>query len=520
MLQRTLRVNRSRFTSVSRLSMPPSLLRMDDAENGEFGFEDDGTLDQFRRSIRLGRGNQAFVPLGGEFGVLLALSLSLLFIFAISLSFTNANDALYFKKTLDNTAKFDPGVVLVGEDVDVDIEEPAVGVRWRIAGCGEGFTLRGSSPLHGSASCGVLATSVKVYIDGSASKPNQTWRTILISCFVVIPSSKDAIAEFDPASVPREPVTNRLMLVQNLMHFDSRHALDVHNARFYPFDTYSLTTTLRVEYSNSTSESDSDFGSLRISASPIVMYTSSFMAVSTSRQGNLLIDSSTFPVRHIEVRIKRPGPARAYAMLLFGMNWLLAHSALGVFVFAKRAKSTFPLGLVSLTRERVLHDALKQLGIVFGILLAMPKLRAMMPNAPGFDGVLIDTVGYFPQMTMAGFSLVLLLLLTASRILDAAPSISSRGKMKRFDPPAFTFTRTTLDGLRGGQKLEQVDEDVQYNCPSGPFGGMETFESRRWYYNRTRTGSLEDAVPPWSSPSPLPRSTGQNDLLRGLRSGC
>ena len=101
---------------------------------------------------------------------------------------------------------------MIGEDLDIDIEEPAVGVRWRIAGCGEGFTLPGSPPLHGSASCGVLATSVKVYVDGSASKPYHEWSAILILLSAVLPSSKDAVVEFDPASVPREPVTNRLML--------------------------------------------------------------------------------------------------------------------------------------------------------------------------------------------------------------------------------------------------------------------------------------------------------------------
>jgi len=449
MLQRTLRASRSRFTSVST-----PLRKIYETEN-ELG---DGAIDTFRRPARLRNGSHTFIPLGGEFGVLLALFLSLLFIFAISLSFTNANDALYFKNTLDNTARFDPGVVLIGEDVDTDVDEPAVGLRWTIAGCGEGFLLSGSPPLHGSSSCGVLAISVEVYIDGS----------------------KDAVVEFDPANIPREPVTNRLMLVQNLMQFDSKHVLDAHNARFYPFDTYSLTTTLRVESSNSST----DGFPLRIAATPIIMYTSSFISVSTSKQGGVLVEGDTFPVRHVEVRISRPGPARAYAMLLFGVNWLLAHCAFGVVVLAKKQRAP-------LTRELVLHEALKQLGILFGILLAMPKLRAMMPNAPGFDGVLIDTIGYFPQMSMAGLSLVLLLLLTASRVLDA-PS----RKLRTFDPPAFTFaTPNTV------QKLANLGEDG----PSDPFS---TYYNESWYDG---TSSLEVPLSNLrrSSPSPLPRSNGR-----------
>ncbi len=57
--------------------------------------------------------------------------------------------------------------MLIGEAVDVDIDEleTAVTIRWTVAGCGEGYVLSGSPPLHGSTSCGVLAVPIKVFIE-------------------------------------------------------------------------------------------------------------------------------------------------------------------------------------------------------------------------------------------------------------------------------------------------------------------------------------------------------------------
>jgi len=201
------------------------------------------------------------------------------------------------------------------------------------------------------------------------------------------------------------------------MQFDSEHDLDVHTARFYPFDTYLLTTSIRIEATNTTDDEGPDIP-LRISATPMIKHTTSFTLRTTFRQGNVFTDddsNTTAPVRHLEVHISRPGPARAYVMLVFGINWLLAHCALGVLVLAKKHK------VCRGGREQVFLEALKHIAVVFGILLAMPQLRAMMPDSPEFHGALIDTIGYFPQMSMAGLSLVLLLLLSASRLLDAPP---------------------------------------------------------------------------------------------------
>ncbi|KLO05534.1 hypothetical protein SCHPADRAFT_883718 [Schizopora paradoxa] len=438
MLQRTLRASRSRFTSVS---VPLLRINEDDVEadrgaagRGRETVESTGYSSpspplpsrRYRPGRLKRRGTQGFIPLGGTFAVLLALFLSLLFILTISIAFANANESLYFKNTLDKTAKIDPGVVLIGEGVDVDIDEleTAVDIRWTIAGCGEGYVLSGSPPLHGSTSCGVLAFPITIDIEQDSDENNDD-------------------IEFDPSKIPREPITNRLLMIQTLMQFDSEHKVDVHTARFYPFDTYLLTTSLRVEAENQTDDDGPEIP-LRISATPLIQYTSSFALSTTVRQGQVVDDDDddfvgnslgnstlnrnrTVPVHHLEVLLSRPGPARAYAMLVFGINWLLAHCAVGAVVLAKKHK------LHRGGREEVLLEAVKYAAVVFGILLAIPQLRTMMPDAPEFHGALIDTIGFFPQMSMAGISLVLLLLLTASRLLDAPPrrrtSSSSSGRL-------------------------------------------------------------------------------------------
>lgn len=98
--------------------------------------------------------------------------------------------------------------------------------------------------------------------------------------------------------------------------------------------------------------------------------------------------------------------------------------------------------------------------------------------------------------------MVLLLLLTASRILDA-PS----RKLRMFDPPAFTFTP-----FKGDQKAEYDADDDYY--VSDRFAGMEKNNDntgRSWHYDGRRI-RLE------APPPPLPGSFGR--LPRGSRGGC
>jgi hypothetical protein len=50
--------------------------------------------------------------------------------------------------------------------VDVDVDEPAVTVRWSILACGQSFVLPGSEGTHGSSLCGIPNVPLNIYVDG------------------------------------------------------------------------------------------------------------------------------------------------------------------------------------------------------------------------------------------------------------------------------------------------------------------------------------------------------------------
>lgn len=59
-------------------------------------------------------------------------------------------------------------IVLLGEDVDVDVDEPSISIRWAFVACGEAFLLPGSQGVHGSEACGLPGMPLDIYIDRSA----------------------------------------------------------------------------------------------------------------------------------------------------------------------------------------------------------------------------------------------------------------------------------------------------------------------------------------------------------------
>ncbi len=127
------------------------------------------------------------VPLGPTFIVSMAVTLSLLFILVIMCAFISDEDETpAFASMLDDVAANTPGVsrlprsilglcllrhrtrklVLIGDDVDVDVDEPALTIRWSIIACGQEFVLEGSAGTHGSKSCGLPAMALDIYVDG------------------------------------------------------------------------------------------------------------------------------------------------------------------------------------------------------------------------------------------------------------------------------------------------------------------------------------------------------------------
>ena len=156
--------------------------------------------------------------------------------------------------------------------------------------------------------------------------------------------------------------------MQNLHQFDSDNVLNVHEARLYPFDTYRLTSTLRA-VDSSTNQTVPIMRLLTITD------TSSFIVTSSDSASYYTFANDTsvqVPSRNIELDMKRPGEARFFALMLFGISWMLAHSTVAYVALAWKADDT--------------EKTVKYL--VFSVLtiLVIPQIRNAMPDAPGFDG--------------------------------------------------------------------------------------------------------------------------------------
>ncbi|KAH7924952.1 hypothetical protein BV22DRAFT_1195521 [Leucogyrophana mollusca] len=306
----------------------------------------------------------------------IAIIFSLFFILALSCAFLGDDeDEPYFKSILNEVALHDPGIVLLGENVDVDVDEPAITIRWSIIGCGEGYVLDNSYGIHESSSCGLPSMYLQIFVDSSA----------------------EPTAVYDPLQLPFIRQTGRRRNIQNLVQFDSDHTLDVHEDRLYPFDTYLLTSTLRaVDASNST---------VPIRKLATLDQVSSFLVKSTDADSYEMSSNGTqVPSRDIDLEVRRPGQARTFTIMLWAVSWMLTHVTIGHVLLARGHIEVKPI--------------IKHLVSAFAILLAIPQLRNSMPDAPGFDGVLIDCIGFFPQMILSSFSVLTLLLLIMLREFD------------------------------------------------------------------------------------------------------
>ncbi|KXN81758.1 hypothetical protein AN958_03684 [Leucoagaricus sp. SymC.cos] len=318
------------------------------------------------------------IPLKGSTLVTIAIIASLIFIISISFAFLGADvEDPYFRATLDRVAETSPGIVLLGESVDVDVDEPSITIRWSILACGQDYVLPESNGVHGSLGCGLPSLPLRVFVDKT--------------------SGDEPAATYDPSTIPVNKETGHRRNIQNLVQFDSDHVLDVHNARLYPFDTYFLTSTLRaMGFSNE---------SLPIQKLTTVDVMSSFDIGTVDMESFSKTDNGTIlPSRDLDMHVGRPGSARFFTLLLFTVSWVLTHVTIGHVILARRVSGMKPL--------------LKHLVSSGAILISIPQLRNSMPDAPGLDGVLIDEIGYFPQMIISSIATVILLLILAVREFD------------------------------------------------------------------------------------------------------
>ncbi|KAL1950348.1 hypothetical protein VTO73DRAFT_5472 [Trametes versicolor] len=358
------------------------------------------------------RTKAGIIPIGPAFTVCIGVFLSLLFTLAISCAFISGEDERPpFASLLDDVAANTPGIVLVGDDVDVDIDEPAVTIRWSIIACGEEFVLPGSEGAHGSSGCGLPSMPLAILVDGGA----------------------ETAATYDPALFPYLNGGSQRNNIQNMFQFDDDHVLDVHQARLYPFDTYLLTSTLRAV-------SAADNQSLPIQRLSTIDITSSFVTVSSDTPSFVKGSNGTQETsRDLTLRISRPPEARMYALLLFGSSWMLAHATMALVAFSWHLEDA--------------DKVLKHLASTFIIILVIPQLRAAMPDAPGFDGVLIDAIGFFPQMLVTTVSALMLIATMVKKELQELDEIAAPDLEDRKEAPA-PLSTGLLRMRRGGASVD------------------------------------------------------------------
>ncbi|KIK82205.1 hypothetical protein PAXRUDRAFT_154301 [Paxillus rubicundulus Ve08.2h10] len=409
-----------------------------------------GTKPIGRSKNSLPAANGGVVRIQNTTLLIIAIIFSVCFILALSCAFLGDDeDEPYFKSILNEVAQTNPGLVLLGENVDVDIDEPSITIRWSIIGCGDGYVLDGSAGIHESTSCGLPPEYLQIYVD----------------------SSFNPTAIFDPSQLPYVSQTGRRRNIQNLVQFDSDHTLDVHEDRLYPFDTYFLTSTIRaIDSSNAT---------VPIRKLTTIDQVSSFLVASTDVASYETTSNGTqLASRDIDLQVQRPGQARAFTLLLFALSWMLTHITFGHVILAKKHQEVKPI--------------FKHLVSSFVIVLAIPQLRNAMPDAPGYDVALTifqktDCIGFFPQMILSAFSVLALLLLIILREFDAIddkplvidlkaarPTVGPTEKPSPLNSPLKplilnTKKRTSSDSFERGEFFE---------CEKRQLGGAYAFPAR------------------------------------------
>lgn len=118
-----------------------------------------------------------------------------------------------------------------------------------------------------------------------------------------------------------------------------------------------------------------------LSSLPVLREVSSF---SIDAQDSLLVTEDGLPARHLELYVQRPGSARAYAMIVFSVNWLLCFFNLAIVIIT--TVNVFGTDSCASSRQERSKSATKLLAGVLAVLLVIPQLRGAMPDAPGFDG--------------------------------------------------------------------------------------------------------------------------------------
>ncbi|KAI0050374.1 hypothetical protein FA95DRAFT_1603564 [Auriscalpium vulgare] len=294
--------------------------------------------------------------------LLLCALLSFLFIGSLSFAFLGAADAFSFKDLLAEMAQSEPGILLIGNYVDIDIDEPSIGIRWSLLACGEAYVLAGSEGSHGSAKCGVPNMPLNVFVEGT----------------------DEPALKYDPGEIPFLTSTGARQNIQYLAQFNTDHDLDVHEQPLYPFDRYAFVSNF---YALSPAKNEST----PLRTLKTIDMTSSFDVFVTDAESYVLLaDGALIPSRELSLRVRRPTEARIFVVLLWIIGWTLTHISLGQLILHLNGNDDDEVALAS-----------RRLLTVTAILFVMPQVRNAMPDAPDLDGVLIGKSSFSCSPTNA-----------------------------------------------------------------------------------------------------------------------
>ncbi|KIY48632.1 hypothetical protein FISHEDRAFT_73453 [Fistulina hepatica ATCC 64428] len=325
--------------------------------------------------------------------LLVALATSLLFTSILLLAFLGeSRDKPDFTDLLNEVARVNSGLVLIGENVDIDIDEPSIGFRWSILACGEGAVLAGSAGLHDSE-CGLPAMPLYIYVD----------------------EDLEPSATYDPATIPFSRIDgSRRRIWYNSTATTSLTCTPPGCTPSTPI----FSATFRATSFTNESVSIQLIATIRDTSTFVVMTTD----VETYQASGSEYDVQ--PSRDIDVYMTRYTVARILTLALFVLGWLMAHMCAFCAVLVRRVSNTRTIS------EHVI--------IVTGLCLVLPQLRQSMVDAPGYDGVLIDSIGFFPQMVVADASLIATLVLLFLRCCDGDTNVSTRLRLVSDDQGQLT----------------------------------------------------------------------------------
>jgi len=319
------------------------------------------------------RRHPVLLILGHCLAVIIAILMILLFV----VSLREKNQA---QSVIDGAAG-QSGIIFLGHIYMIDVVNKTINISWLIIGCGLGFMVPNWDLYYGSAYCGQLAIPIDVFIDGSTTatvsySPNNTPKL-----YGTVPFYLQKLNEFQ---------TTQLLNIEGaFVGSGSRRSIFFDAEYSFPWETYNLATTfVAVNHKNNTVlpilrvapvDSANDFSPAFLDWPSTIPFNGT--AEATSRSMYLFL--------------KRTPLAKAFSVTIFAVNWLLTGLVVFVTVVAfQRSKERMP-------------DALLLLPVT--VILIVPSLCALMAGSPAF-GILLDTLGLFPQMIIVSLCSFLLLL--------------------------------------------------------------------------------------------------------------